>query len=497
MYRAKLRDMQSHLKGKGIVIEELKALMEQNSANRAVPEIAIKVAAVIENPDQDCLVSASLLKNLIENRGTPVKCWNDDTKSLFATILDYGGPALARIVKAKISGPSLQTMYRTARCNYAMPLKLEERTIKLAASFYKKIGYGGLFQLAVDATAVIPSLRVKGNRLIGLATENECVVTTAQDIMNVVKSQEYKKAKQANAFLSAPLEEHVPSFVLAISPVYNGQDHALVRHWFNQVTLWGSRNDITVAGLGADGDSKVRKYYVDCFRKNQEDRNDVISLNYDSFNFNIVVEDFQNMDFDVPVPTIMFPDWRHLIKKWCNQLLNVKRILIIGEGAAQIEHIMKVFDIDRIRSDLWKSDVFVKDRQNVNAAIRILQKEVRVCIKEWSDKETLATRAYLKMGHYLLQVYTERELTVQQRAKLAWAPLTFLRYWKAWIKISGYEINNHFISQQTCDDTILAGHSLILSMKMFSLYFPNHVFHPWTLGSQKCEELFGKLRCFC
>ena len=151
--------------------------------------------------------------------------------------------------------------------------------------------------------------------MIGLATENECVVTTAQDIMNVVKNQEYVKAKQANAFLLAPLQEHVPSFVLAISPVYNGQDHALVTHWFNQVALWGSRNDITVAGLGADGDSKVRKYYVDRFRKNEEDRNDAISLNYDSFDFNIVVEDFQNMDFDVPVPTIMFPDWRHLIKK--------------------------------------------------------------------------------------------------------------------------------------------------------------------------------------
>ena len=182
-------------------------------------------------------------------------------------------------------------------------MKLEERTLKLAASFYKKIRYGGVFQLAVNATAVIPSLRVKGNRLIGLATENECVVTTAQDIMNVVRNQEYEKAKQTNAFLLAPLQEHVPSFVLAISPVYNGQDYALVRHWFNQVALWASCNDITVAGLGADGDSKVRKYYVDCFKKSEEDRNDVISLNYDSFDFNIVVEDFQNMDFDVPVPS--------------------------------------------------------------------------------------------------------------------------------------------------------------------------------------------------
>ena len=67
--------------------------------------------------------------------------------------------------------------------------------------------------------------------------------------MNVVKNQEYEKAKQANAFLLAPLQEYIPSFVLAISPVYNGKDYALVRHWFNQVALWGLGNDITVAGL--------------------------------------------------------------------------------------------------------------------------------------------------------------------------------------------------------------------------------------------------------
>ena len=122
----------------------------------------------------------------------------------------------------------------------------------------------------------------------------------------------------------------------------------------------------------------------------------------------------------------------------------------------------------------------MKDKQNVDAAMRILQKGVMVCLKEWSEKESLATRTYLKMGQYMLQVYTEKELTVRQRAKLAWAPLTFLRYWQAWLKISGYDVNNNFISQQTFDDTVLAGHSLILSMKMFSLYFPNHVFHPHT-----------------
>ena len=132
-------------------------------------------------------------------------------------------------------------MYRTARCNYATPIKLEENAMKLAASFYKKIGYNGVFELAVDATAIIPTLPVKGNKIIGLATESEFVITTAQDIINAVKNENYEKAKQANAFLLAALQDHVPSFVLAISPVYKGQDHVLVRHWFNEVALWGSQ----------------------------------------------------------------------------------------------------------------------------------------------------------------------------------------------------------------------------------------------------------------
>ena len=99
----------------------------------------------MENSDKDCLVLASLL---IQNRGTPVKRWNDKTKSLFTTVLDYGGPALPKIVKDTIGGPSLQTTYRKARCNYGIPLKVEECTMKVDSSFYKKIGYDGVFELA-------------------------------------------------------------------------------------------------------------------------------------------------------------------------------------------------------------------------------------------------------------------------------------------------------------------------------------------------------------
>lgn len=146
-----------------------------------------------------------------------------------------------------------------------------------------------------------------------------------------------------------------------------------------------------------------------------------------------------------------------------------------------------------MRSGLWKSDIFVKDKQNVDAARRILQQEVRICMREWNEKETVSTRVYLKMGQYLLRSYTKRDISVKE----AWVPVVFLRYWKIWLRISGHNVDNNFISLQTSEDTTLPGHSLLLSMKIFSIYFPNHPYQPWTFGSNSCEELFSTLRGFC
>ena len=55
----------------------------------------------------------------------------------------------------------------------------------------------------------------------------------------------------------------------------------------------------------------------------------------------------------------------------------MRRNLVLGKGVVQMEHLMKTYEMNRIRSGLWKSDVFVKDKENVDAALRILQDEVR------------------------------------------------------------------------------------------------------------------------
>lgn len=118
-------------------------------------------------------------------------------------------------------------------------------------------------------------------------------------------------------------------------------------------------------------------------------------------------------------------------------------------------------------------------------------------MKEWKGEETVATKVYLKMGQCSLRSYTERDISVKERTKLAWASVVFLRFRKAWLQVSGYSLENHFISSQTFDDSILSRHSIILGMKIFSIYCPNQPFEPWTFGSNSCEELFSRLRGFC
>ena len=59
-----------------------------------------------------------------------------------------------------------------------------------------------------------------------------------------------------------------------------------------------------------------------------------------------------------------------------------------------------------------------------------------------------------------------------------------------------YDSKTHFISDETYTDTILAGHSLILNMLIFSKYYRDVPFCPSFFGSEECEVLFSYLRGF-
>ena len=79
------------------------------------------------------------------------------------------------------------TSFRRARSTWTTPVTLKEVSVEREAVFYESIGYRGPFSLTVGATAVIPTLRIKGNTVYGLATESEVIATSAQDVIDIVK----------------------------------------------------------------------------------------------------------------------------------------------------------------------------------------------------------------------------------------------------------------------------------------------------------------------
>ena len=126
------------------------------------------------------------------------------------------------------------------------------------------------------------------------------------------------------------------------------------------------------------------------------------------------------------------------------------------------------------------------------AALRILQPEVRECLSEWNKDCSQVIRVYLRVGHNMLRAYTDENITVKERSKLAWSAVCFVRLWKSWLEMSSYPIESSFTSLQTYNDVVLAGHSLILSIKVFSEHFPDQSFNPSTFGSDSCESNISK-----
>lgn len=167
-------------------IRELQQDLVNKNLQHQLPEVALQLAGVIEKKSEKSGKLVSIISDLLVNNFKDTKHWNDDTKSLFAIILDYRGPALLKTMKEQIGGPSLQTCYATACSEIPTPTKLEEGIFRKAATLYDRIGYKGPFILAIDVTAILPSLRVKANNVIGVSSE---------DIIEVTHSETTEKAR--------------------------------------------------------------------------------------------------------------------------------------------------------------------------------------------------------------------------------------------------------------------------------------------------------------
>ena len=200
-----------------------------------------------------------------------------------------------------------------------IPSQLQLSSFAKAKTFFDSVK--GPFTFAVDTTPVVPTLRVRGNSVYGLAKEGEVKVKTPEDIINIVSDKSLSKANQVNALILSPLQQSEPFYIVALRPVLKGENYETVNEWFTTAQRMGAENGMDVMGLAADGDSKVRKFHLQNYVTKRGDNDNRLGLEYDGFNFSVILEGFG----DGPVPSIMFPDWR-------NQILNTRKLLTLGKS---------------------------------------------------------------------------------------------------------------------------------------------------------------------
>lgn len=57
--------------------------------------------------------------------------------------------------------------------------------------------------MAADATPIIPSLKIRGNKIYCI--KQDVIVRTADDVIKVTGDKSFQKAKAVNAFILAPV----------------------------------------------------------------------------------------------------------------------------------------------------------------------------------------------------------------------------------------------------------------------------------------------------
>jgi len=102
-----------------------------------------------------------------------------------------------------------------------------EETFDYAKEFYQNIHYYGPYQISIDATAVIPTLRIQENIVYGLAVEGSIKVHSAQDIIDLL-AKKHEKTKLGKSYPLVSSCTRYPPFIFSIQPALKGEDNKTV-----------------------------------------------------------------------------------------------------------------------------------------------------------------------------------------------------------------------------------------------------------------------------
>ena len=195
-------------------------------------------------------------------------------------------------------------------------------------------------------------------------------------------------------------------------------------------------------------------------------------------------------------PTVQVPDPAHAAKNGSLMPLSMARLLLLGSWPVLCMHLVEVQQ--RFASaGLFVCDVNGSDRMDVGAAIRRLNFAVRAAMLRIAG--AFGSIVYLYFMACTATAFFDRAPTTtpRMRCRLAFLNLIFLRYWDAWVTVTGAP-RYHFISMQTYVTFVMLDHAVLLLALMYGSIakLRRRPFALWLFGSNQIEHMLSEWRAF-
>lgn len=251
-------------------------------------------------------------------------------------------------------------------------------------------------------------------------------------------------------------------------------------------------------GNASDGDSKRRKA-MQIRGYNLYNEGPRYTLNCDNFTVSGKIKYVDDTN-EVYSLDIMDQDYIHNGKKLTYPLDHAKRVLMVGENMAHLNHLLLVSSrFDVINHGLLYEDLSREDRQNWSSAQRIFFPRVQACLQSISDgangppENVTGTLAYLQLGFRYIEIFCSYSATLFQRIVHASYVCNFLRIWRLWIyRHQHYNLKTNFITRECYEDVQISCHAAVLTIKAGRDFAPMHDVRLDLTGSDVCEDYFSQ-----
>ncbi|KAH7903227.1 hypothetical protein BJ138DRAFT_1020967, partial [Hygrophoropsis aurantiaca] len=144
---------------------------------------------------------------------------------------------------------------------------------------------------------------------------------------------------------------------------------------------------------------------------------------------------------------------------------------------------------------LYHRDVEKLDRQDDNAAARLfLAATLEYTSAQHPDRIGLIV--YLFVFGELVDAYQNRHIGHKERIHMVLRAKFFLELWQAFLKVSHYAENRHFISHEAVDIMKYLVDGLISLVLVYRDHLGDttHPLCPWLHSSEACEHVFAECR---